>query len=105
MEETLRALLWAQLVQLNRVIMFLLSPHHSYLEGDCAQAVAAVQIWLPKDIICNDELGLSLFLYGVYSFPVQPCWAPVSLCPNCFHIESAALGRANMAVGNTPTVV
>lgn len=42
MEETLRALLWAQLVQLNRVIMFLLSPHHSYLEGDCAQAVAAV---------------------------------------------------------------
>lgn len=57
----LQALLWAQLVQLKRVIIFLLSPRHGYLEEDCAQAVAAVQIWLPKDIISNDELGLSLF--------------------------------------------
>ena len=48
----------------SRVIIYLLSPRHGYLKEDCAQAVAAVQICLPKDIISNDELGLSLFFAG-----------------------------------------
>lgn len=63
MEETLQALLWARLVQLKRVIIFLLSPCHGYLKN-CAEAVAAVQIWLPKDVICKGELGLSCFFAG-----------------------------------------
>jgi len=50
MEEGLQALLWAQSVQLKRVIIFLLSPHHGYLKEDWAEAVAAVKIWLPEDI-------------------------------------------------------
>lgn len=89
----------------SRVIIYLLSPRHGYLKEDCAQAVAAVQICLPKDIISNDELGLSLFLQGVYTFPGRPCWTPVCFCPDCFHIGSTAFGHANMALNNTPTVV
>lgn len=57
----LQAMLWAQILQLKRVVIFLLSPLQCYLKENCTQAVAAVRIWLPKDITGNDELGLTLF--------------------------------------------
>lgn len=100
----LQAVLWARFVQLKSHYILAVSPPRLLEGGLCSGSGCSADL-SPKDIISNDELGLSLFLQGVYTFPGRPCWTPVCFCPDCFHIESAAFGHANMALNNTPTVV